>query len=196
MNVFPLFITSVIWQRKKCKSCISVQLSVCCPIFPIYQSGFVLIYKMFFKSLCAIHTWWVTLSLPLLFPFLNTGTMSSLIYARIGRLNFKKLLLLLMCQLFQYPRKIPYFSCSCFPPSSQSLKMYVEGWNCFHNKNEAGRSWSEQPVDRGVWLIISQPGYSPQLLKKSLLFWGICPSKLTCFSFSDVFLCGGGKLQS
>lgn len=151
---------------------------------------------MFFKSLCAIHTWWVTLSLPLLFPFLNTGTMSSLIYARIGRLNFKKLLLLLMCQLFQYPRKIPYFSCSRFPPSSQSLKMYVEGWNCFHNKNEAGRSWSEQPVDRGVWLIISQPGYSPQLLKKSLLFWGICPSKLTCFSFSDVFLCGGGKLQS
>lgn len=77
---------------------------------------------MFFKSLCAIHTWWVTLSLPLLFPFLNTGTMSSLIYARIGRLNFKKLLLLLMCQLFQYPRKIPYFSCLRFPPFFTEFK--------------------------------------------------------------------------
>lgn len=105
--------------------------------------------------------------------------------------------LLLMCQFFQYPGMIPCFPCSCYIKSLEEGGggIYVEGRSCFHNKNEAEGSWSEQPVDWWVWLIISQPGYSPQQLRKSLLFWGICPGKLTCFSFSDVFLRGGRKLQ-
>lgn len=59
----------------------------------------------------------------------------------------------------------------------------MEGWSWFHNKNEAEGSWSEHPNISRVWLVISQPGYSPQLPRKSLFFWGICPGRLTCFAF-------------
>lgn len=90
-----------------------------------------------------------------------------------------------MCKIFQYPGMISCFPCSGYIKLLEEggEKIYVEGWSCFHNKNEAGGSWSEQPVDWRVSLIISQPGCSPQLLGESSLFWGICQGRMTCFLF-------------
>lgn len=98
-----------------------------------------------------------------------------------------------MWQFFQYPGVISCFPCPGYiKVLEKGKKIYVRGWSCFHNKNEAGGSWSEQPVNWTVWLIVIQPGYSPQLLRKSSLFWGIHTGRLTCLS--NVFFCGGGKL--
>lgn len=59
-----------------------------------------------------------------------------------------------MCQFFQYPGVISCFPCPGYiKVLEKGKKIYVRGWSCFHNKNEAGGSWSEQPVNWTVWLI-------------------------------------------